>query len=257
MIDTHAHIYLSEFDADRASILSDAQSVGIENILMPNIDVNSIEAMLSVEASHEGYCHAMMGLHPTSVKEDYRDQLQMVEQWLTRRKFIAIGEIGIDLYWDQSNLEQQKEVFQIQLEWAKAKGLPVAIHVRDAFDQVFDIMDKVADMNLKGVFHSFSGDRHQALKALSYPGFFLGINGIVTFKNAGLDKVLADTGYERLVTETDAPYLAPVPHRGKRNQPAYMTRVLHKLADIFEVPFETIEKITTRNANDLFNTMPA
>ncbi|MFW5753182.1 MAG: TatD family hydrolase [Marinilabiliaceae bacterium] len=252
MIDTHAHIYLPEFDKDRATIVEKAKEEGIEKILMPNIDNSSIRPMLDTESSYPGVCHAMMGLHPTSVKGDYTEQLNIIERWLGERDFIAIGEIGIDLYWDQTWEREQREVFRTQLKWAKELGKPVAIHVRNAFEAIFEELDKVHDHRLKGVFHSFSGSHEDLRRALEYPGFMLGINGIVTFKNAGLDKVLASTTPERIITETDAPFLAPVPYRGKRNQPAYMKHTLEKLAEIFGISTEEADRITTRNARSLF-----
>ncbi|MFO7999834.1 MAG: TatD family hydrolase, partial [Marinilabilia sp.] len=179
-------------------------------------------------------------------------QLSNIRYWLDQRHFIAIGEIGIDLYWDQTWEREQREVFQTQLKWAKESGMPVVIHVRNAFEAVFEELDKVHDSRLKGVFHSFSGGEHEARRALEYPGFLLGINGIVTFKNAGIDKVLEPLGPERLITETDAPYLAPVPYRGKRNQPAYMKYTLEKLAGIFGISVEEADRITTQNAKHLF-----
>jgi len=252
MIDTHAHIYLPEFDEDRASIVEKAKKEGIEKILMPNIDNSSISQMLDTESSYPDLCHAMMGLHPTSVKGDYTEELNKIERWLEERDFIAIGEIGIDLYWDQTWEREQREVFRTQLKWAKESGKPVAIHVRNAFDAMFHELDKEFDHRLKGVFHSFSGSQKDLRRALEYPGFLLGINGIVTFKNAGLDKILASTNPERIITETDAPFLAPVPYRGKRNQPAYMKHTLEKLAEIFGISTEEADRITTRNAKSLF-----
>jgi len=252
MIDTHSHIYLPEFDEDRATIVEKAKKEGIEKILMPNIDNSSIQQMLDTEASYPDVGHAMMGLHPTSVKGDYIEQLNKIERWLSERDFIAIGEIGIDLYWDQTWEREQREVFRTQLKWAKESGKPVAIHVRNAFDVMFDELDKVYDHRLKGVFHSFSGSAKNLRRALEYPGFMLGINGIVTFKNAGLDRTLASTTPERIITETDAPYLAPVPYRGKRNQPAYMKYTLEKLAEIFAISVEEVDRITTENAKSLF-----
>jgi len=252
MIDTHSHIYLSDFDEDRAGVIEKAKTAGVEKILMPNIDTQSIRPMMKVESQNPGFCYSMMGLHPTSVKGDYEEHLTNVKYWLDQRPFVAIGEIGIDLYWDKTWEREQREVFTTQLNWAKEMGLPVVIHVREAFEAVFNVLDKVCDERLKGVFHSFSGNKSQLRKAMEYRGFMLGINGIVTFKNSGLDKVLKEAGPERLMTETDAPYLAPVPYRGRRNQPAYMKNTLEKLAGIFEMSGEEMDAITTRNARELF-----
>ncbi len=252
MIDTHSHIYLPEFDGDRDEIINKAKNSGVEKILMPNIDEHTIRPVLESEAAYPGYCYAMMGLHPTSVKGDYSEQLSNIEYQLNQHKFIAIGEVGIDLYWDKTWEKEQREVFRIQMNWAKERKLPVVIHVREAFEAVFQELDKVHDERLKGVFHSFSGNESQARRALEYRGFMLGINGIVTFKNSGLDKVLKKTGFDRLMLETDAPYLAPTPYRGKRNQPAYLKNTLEKLADVFNMPVEEMDAITSSNALELF-----
>lgn len=252
MIDTHSHIYLPDFDEDRADILKRARETGIENILMPNIDGQSIRPMMRVEEQNPGYCYSMMGLHPTSVKGDYEEQLANIKYWLDQRDFIAVGEIGIDLYWDKTWEREQRAVFRKQIQWAKEKEIPVVIHVRDAFDAVFQELDKVYDKGLRGVFHSFSGSVKQMQRALEYSGFMLGINGIVTFKNSNLDIVLKEAGADRLLTETDAPYLAPVPYRGKRNQPAYMKNTLSKLAEIYNMAEEEMDILTTQNARKLF-----
>lgn len=253
MIDTHSHIYLPDFDNDRAEVIEKAKSAGVEKILMPNIDNQSIRTMMEVESQYPGYCYSMIGLHPTSVKGDYDEHLSNMQYWLEQRSFIAIGEIGIDLYWDKTWEREQREVFSTQLNWAKEKGIPVVIHVREAFDAVFQVLDKLCDEHLKGVFHSFSGNERQLRKALEYKGFMVGINGIVTFKNSGLDKILKEAGPEKLLTETDAPYLAPVPYRGRRNQPAYLKYILEKLAGIYGVSNEEMDAITTRNARELFS----
>ncbi|PWD97644.1 TatD family hydrolase [Marinilabilia rubra] len=252
MIDTHSHIYLPDFDEDRAEIVANAQKAGVQKILMPNIDGQSVRSVISVEEEFPGYCYAMMGLHPTSVKGDYLEQLANVEYWLRQQDFLAIGEIGIDLYWDKTWEREQREVFRTQLNWAKKMGKPVVIHVRDAFEAVFQELDKVHDGSLKGVFHSFSGNKSQARRAVEYQGFMLGINGIVTFKNSNLDKVLTEMGPEKLMIETDAPYLAPVPYRGKRNQPAFIKHTLEKLAAIFDMTPREMDELTTRNAAQLF-----
>lgn len=252
MIDTHSHIYLPEFDQDRREVVERALSAGVEKILMPNIDAQSVRPMFAVEEMYPDYCYSMMGLHPTSVKGDYEEQLTNVEYWLGQRDFIAIGEIGIDLYWDKTWEREQRVVFRKQAEWAKEKDIPIVIHVREAFEAVFQELDKVCDDRLKGVFHSFSGNKDHLHKALGYPGFMLGLNGIVTFKNAKLDEVLKGAPSDRIMTETDAPYLAPVPYRGKRNQPAYMKNTLVKLAEVYGVTADEMDRITTRNARQLF-----
>lgn len=252
MIDTHSHIYLPEFDEDRADIVANAKKAGVRKVLMPNIDTHSIRSVITVEEEYPGYCYAMMGLHPTSVKGDYQEQLANIEYWLNQQEFIAVGEIGIDLYWDKTWEREQREVFRTQLNWARKMGKPVVIHVREAFEAVFQELDKVHDGTLKGVFHSFSGNQSQARRALEYQGFMLGINGIVTFKNSNLHKVLSEVGPERVMIETDAPYLAPVPYRGKRNQPAYIKHTLETLAGIFDLTPQQMDALTTDNAARLF-----
>ena len=252
MIDSHSHIFLSEFDKDRDEVVAGAKEAGVTKILMPNIDEETIPPLLNTEATYPDFCCAMMGLHPTSVKEAYGEQLLTVENWLGKRDFVAIGEIGIDLYWDTSREKEQREVFATQLRWAADFGKPVVIHVRNAFEAVFEELDKVYDSRLKGVFHSFSGSEAQARRALEYDGFMLGINGIITFKNSGLDKVIEAVGPDRLMLETDAPYLTPVPYRGKRNQPAFLKYTLEKLANVFNMTPEKLDELTTQNAAQLF-----
>ena len=252
MIDSHSHIFLSDFDQDRDEVVKKAKEAGVSKILMPNIDEETISSLMETAAAYPGYCIPMMGLHPTSVKTGYIEQLTVIEKWLGKYDFVAIGEIGIDLYWDKSREKEQRQVFRTQLQWAQETGKPVVIHVSEAFDAVFEEMDKVYDNRLKGVFHSFAGDENQAVRALEYDNFLLGINGIVTFKNSGLDKVVEKLGPNRLIIETDAPYLTPVPFRGKRNQPAFLKYTLKKLADIFALTSEEVDRITTRNTAQLF-----
>lgn len=194
-----------------------------------------------------------MGLHPTSVKDDYKQQLNIIEKQLNARAFAGIGEIGLDLYWDKSHLKEQKDALAIQFKWACELNLPVVIHTRDAFPDIFEVFDKVYDSRLKGVFHSFSGDISDAKKILGLPNFFLGINGVVTFKKSSLPDILSETGINRVLLETDAPYLAPVPHRGKRNEPAYLALTRDKLAEISGLSVNEVEHITTQNAKMLFN----
>lgn len=252
MIDTHSHIYLDAFDQDRDLTIDRAHHSGVSGILLPNIDIGSIEPMLETEARYPDVCRAMMGLHPTSVKANYIEQLSVIENWLSKRPFIGIGEIGMDLYWDKTFLKEQKEALAIQLKWACEMDLPVVIHTRDAFPEIFEVFNRVYDDRLKGVFHSFSGNIEEAKRILEMPGFYLGINGVVTFKNSSLPAVLETTGSLRILLETDAPYLAPAPHRGKRNEPAYIALTRDKLAAIFQVSSSEIERITTENAVRLF-----
>ncbi|WP_026473793.1 TatD family hydrolase [Alkaliflexus imshenetskii] len=253
MIDTHSHIYLDAFDADRSEIIKNALDCGIQKVLLPNIDSSSIDAMLATEAEFPNICHAMMGLHPTSVNHSYKDELAIVEKHLEKRPFCGIGEIGMDLYWDKTHLNEQKEALAIQLKWAAEMNLPVVIHTREAFKEIFDVFHKVYDPRLKGVFHSFSGTTDDARHILQMPGFYLGINGTVTYKKSTLPDVLRAVGYEKLLLETDAPYLPPVPFRGKRNEPAYMVNTRNRLAEIFNVTPQVIEEATVENAKQLFN----
>ena len=248
LIDTHAHIYLPEFDADRDGCIRRAREKGIEMILMPAIDRESHEKMLEVERQFDG-CQSMMGLHPCSVKEDYKNELALVEQYLQQRSFVAVGEIGLDFYWDTSFTKQQYEAFHKQVELALDYQLPIVIHSRNAIDECIEVVQQYPD--LTGVFHCFSGNYEQARTILDTK-FYLGIGGVVTFKNSGLDKVIEQTGIGRVILETDAPYLAPVPYRGKRNEPAYTVLVVDKLVQLSGQSPEQIAEITTENARQLF-----
>jgi len=251
-IDTHTHFYLPEFDPDRDLAVKRAVSSGVVKMLMPNIDFQSVDLMLSAENRYPGICFPMIGLHPTSVKEDHLSQLDKLENLVTRHKFIAIGEIGIDLFWDKTFLKEQLIAFRRQIAFAIDKGFPVVIHSRESFPEVFSVLDEFKGKGLKGVFHAFSGNIKDARKAIGM-GFKLGIGGIVTFKNSGLDKIVKETGPENLVLETDSPYLAPVPHRGKRNESSYICIVNRKLADIFGMSEEEVASITFANSTGLFN----
>lgn len=253
MIDTHSHIYLSEFDDDLDSVIDNARSVGVEKILLPNVDGETIERMLKVEQQYPDLCHAMMGLHPTSVKADYQEQMSRVEKQLGLRKYIGIGEVGIDLYWDKTFRTQQMEVFSQQLQWAKEMNLPVVIHCREAFPEVFEVVESQLDGNLRGIFHSFTGGVNEVEKIMEYGSFLMGINGVVTFKNTTLREVLTNTTLDYVVLETDAPYLAPVPYRGKRNEPAYLAKMATQLAEVFKVSEEEVCKRTSANAKKMFD----
>jgi TatD DNase family protein len=251
LIDTHTHIYLQEFDTDRDEAVQRAVQNGVVKLLMPNIDIDSAYQMLSVENRYPGICFPMIGLHPTSVKEDFKSQLDKLENLAANNKFYAIGEIGIDLYWDQSHLNEQIIAFKRQVAFAIHKGLPVVIHSRDSFPQVFKALEKFKGSGLKGVFHAFTGTLKDAEKAIEM-GFKLGIGGIVTFKNSGLDKVVKQTVPENIVLETDSPYLAPVPHRGKRNESSYLCLINNKIAEIFGLTPEKTASITWSNSVQLF-----
>jgi TatD DNase family protein len=248
LIDTHAHIYLPEFDDDRETIIAAARDLGVSKILLPAIDHRTHEAMLQAEKAFQG-CAAMMGLHPCSVTDEYQKELAVVEDWLARRPFIAVGEIGLDFYWDKTFTEQQYAAFHHQIGLALRYNIPIVIHSRNAIDECIGVVKEYP--GLRGVFHCFSGDLRQAEEVLS-TGFYLGIGGVVTFKNSGLDKVVEKIGLERVILETDAPYLAPVPYRGKRNQPAYTSLVAEKVATLTALPLEKVAELTTENANNLF-----
>jgi len=248
LIDTHAHVYLPEFDDDREAIIAAAAELGIKKILLPAIDNRTHEAMLQAENDYPG-CIAMMGLHPCSVTNDFQKELEVIEDWLTKRSFIAVGEIGLDFYWDKTFTEQQYAAFRHQIELALRYNLPICIHSRNAIDECIGVVKEYPD--LRGVFHCFSGDLHQAEEILS-TNFYLGIGGVVTFKNSGLDKVIEKIGLDRCILETDAPYLAPVPYRGKRNQPAYTSLVAEKLATLCGLTIEKVAELTTENAVKLF-----
>jgi TatD DNase family protein len=251
-IDTHTHLYLPEFDTDRDEVVNRAVSNGISKMLLPNIDILSVDRMLSAVNRYHGICFPMTGLHPTSVKDDYISQLDKLESLVTKQKFVAIGEIGIDLYWDKTFLKEQLISFRRQIAFASDKGLPVVIHSREAFPEVFSVLDEFKGKTLKGVFHAFSGNIEDARKAIEM-GFKLGIGGIVTFKNSGLDKIVKETGPGNLILETDSPYLAPAPHRGKRNESSYICIINKKLADIFGIKEEDMASITYSNSVSLFN----
>jgi len=250
-IDTHAHIYSADFDKDREEVMERSREAGVNEIYMPNIDHTSMDGMLEVESDHPETCFAMMGLHPCSVKKDFESELYIVEQWLSKRKFAAIGEIGTDLYWDKSFWEQQKEAFTIQVSWAKKYKLPIVIHSRQSIDETIGLIEPLLGDGLTGIFHCFSGNLEQAKKIISM-GFYLGLGGVATFKNGGLDKVLPEITLDNLVMETDSPYLAPVPYRGKRNEPSYIPLIAGKIAEIKKISLEEVQEATSRNSGKIF-----
>lgn len=251
LVDTHSHIYLDEFAQDQAEMLQRAENEGVSTILLPAIDSNTHTQMLQLEAQYPTSCRSMMGLHPCYVKENYREELAIVQDYLEKRPFCAIGEIGLDFYWDKTFTDQQYTAFHQQIEWALAYGLPIAIHSRNATDECLEVVAAHQKGNLRGVFHCFSGDEKQARKAADL-GFYLGIGGVLTFKNSGLDKVMEHTDLAQVILETDAPYLAPIPYRGKRNEPAYLKYVVTKLAQLKGISEEEVAAITTANAGKLF-----
>lgn len=251
LTDTHTHLYAEQFDEDRDQMMKRAFEQGVKRFFVPAIDSSYYQRMFELEKKYSNQVFLMAGLHPTHVGENYRDELQVVERMLASHKFFAIGEIGIDLYWDKSFLDQQLEAFKIQIEWAKIRNMPIVIHCRDAFDEIFSVMDEMNDDNLNGIFHCFTGNEDQANRILNY-GFKLGIGGVVTFKNGGLDKFLSRIDLAHLVLETDAPYLAPTPFRGKRNESSYLSQVLSKLTEIYQLSAVEIAEITTQNSKDVF-----
>ena len=251
-IDTHAHIYATEFQEDRKEMLQRSEEQGIGKIFMPNVDHTSIEGMLELESRSAGKCIAMMGLHPCSVNKDFEQELYIVEEWLAKRKFAAVGEIGTDLYWGKTFWEQQKEAFTIQVNWAKKYSLPIVIHCRESVDQTIDLVEHLQDGKLTGIFHCFSGTVEQAQRIIKL-NFHLGIGGVSTFKNGGLAKVLPEIPLNNLVLETDSPYLAPVPYRRKRNEPSYIPIIADKIADFKKLSIQEVKMSTTQNALKIFN----
>lgn len=252
LVDTHTHLYLPEFDSDRDDVIRNASAAGISKLLMPNIDAGSVGKMISLEKKYPGLCYSMIGLHPTSVRTDYKDQLELIGDYLNEDRFIAVGEIGIDLYWDKSFLKEQIEAFKMQVRLAISNDLPVVIHSREAFDEIFKSLEDFRGSGIKGVFHAFSGTVYQAGKAIKM-AFKIGIGGIVTFRNSGLDLIVKEIGAENIVLETDSPYLAPVPHRGRRNESSYIRLINAKVAEILNMSFEKTAEITTANAIELFS----
>lgn len=251
LIDTHTHMFSSQFDEDREQIIKECIESGIETLLLPNINSETIEAMWSLCNSFPNNCFPMIGLHPCDVKEDYVKGLNIVLQELKSRKYVAVGEIGIDLHWDRSTIEIQKKAFDQQIKWALEFDLPIAIHIRESFEEVFQVLEQNLHPNLRGVFHCFTGNLDQARKAISM-GFMLGVGGVVTFKNSGVDKVLQNIDLKHLVLETDSPYLAPTPLRGKRNDSRNLKLICDKLAQINGLTSDQVAKITTKNAKTLF-----
>jgi TatD DNase family protein len=253
MTDTHCHIYLKEFDADRAEMILRGKTAGVNRFLLPAIDSETHISMLRLEDEFPGQCFAMMGLHPCSVKEGYEEELKIARQYMGNRKFIAIGEIGLDFYWDLSFKEQQLEAFNLQMDWALEFDIPIVIHSRESIDECIEAVAKKQDGKLKGVFHCFGGSAEQANKIIDL-GFYLGIGGVVTFKKSGLDTVLKDIDMKHILLETDAPYLAPVPYRGKRNECSCLKLVAEKIAEIKSLSLTEVDSITTNNAETLFGT---
>ena len=252
-IDTHTHLYLKHFKQDREKVIRKAITNGVDKMLLPNINSSTIKAMNKICTDFPKNCFAMIGLHPCDVKyETYKKELKIVEDELKTGNYIAIGEIGLDLYWDKTNLEIQKDAFEYQINLAKNYGLPVAIHVRESFKEAIEIVEKLNDKDLSGVFHCFTGSVNDAERIIELGNFYLGIGGVLTFKNARLDKTLEKIDLKHLILETDSPYLAPTPFRGKRNESKYIVNIAKKLAEVKDVSLEEIAEITSGNANSLF-----
>jgi TatD DNase family protein len=251
LIDTHTHLYAEAFDEDRDAMIQRAIASGITDFFIPAIDSEYTERMFALEKQYPDHMHLMTGVHPTHIKENYKDELEHVFSLLSERSFCAIGEIGIDLYWDKTFLKEQQEAFDLQINWAKKHKLPFVIHCRDAFDEVFEVLDGHDSKDLSGIFHCFTGNLEQAKKVLTY-NLKLGIGGVVTFKNGKLDQFINQIPLSEIVLETDAPYLAPAPFRGKRNESAYLHEVANKLAEVYGVSFLEIAKTTSKNAFKIF-----
>ena len=252
--DTHTHLYSEAFEKDQDEMMSRALKAGVSRFFVPAIDSTYTVAMYALERKYPEHVFLMMGLHPTHVKEDYKKELDHVKTALAQRKFVAVGEIGIDLYWDKSTLKNQQDAFRIQIQWAKDYKLPIVIHCRDAFDEVFEVLEEEKSEDLFGIFHCFTGTLEQAHRAISY-NMKLGIGGVVTFKNGKIDQFLAQIDLKHIVLETDAPYLAPTPHRGKSNEPAFTAHTLEKLAEIRGLPVAEMAAITRQNTARLFSKM--
>jgi TatD DNase family protein len=249
--DTHTHLYSEQFDEDRQEMMQRAKDAGVSRFFIPAIDASHTDSMIKLENEFPNDVFLMMGLHPSSVKENYLEELAHVREWIDKKAFYAIGEIGIDLFWDKTFLVQQQAAFKTQIKWAKEKKLPIVIHCRDAFDEVFEILEIEKSDDLRGVFHCFTGTLEQAKQAISY-NMKLGIGGVATFKNGKINKFLNEINIKHIVLETDAPYLAPSPFRGKRNESSYITNVIDKLVEIYGISFQEIAEITTQNSKEVF-----
>ena len=252
MIDTHSHIYSEEFDADCDEVIARAQNAGVQKIILPNVDSQTLPRMLQLEAKYPSYCYAAIGLHPESVREDFPKELEVIRTELERRKYIAVGEIGIDLYWDKTYQKEQTIAFRTQIEWAQEFSLPVIIHVRNSHRETIDALEPYVNKGLKGIFHCFGGTPEEAAEIFSLGDFKLGIGGVVTFKNSGLAASLMHIPLENLVLETDSPYLTPVPFRGKRNESSYLGYVSAKIAEIYNISADEVISLTSETAYSVF-----
>ncbi|MBT3385818.1 MAG: TatD family hydrolase [Prolixibacteraceae bacterium] len=251
LIDTHSHIYLEDFLNDVDEVIQRAYNNDVKKIVLPNIDSGSVKRLNDLSDAFPHLCYPLIGLHPTSVSSDYKKELQAVEYWLEKRKYYGIGEIGIDLYWDSTYINEQKDAFRHQIKLAKSNNLPIIIHLRNSFQEVYEIVNEEQNGTLKGIFHCFSGNESEAQQVIDL-GFLLGIGGVATFKNSNLNQVIEKIGLEHLVLETDSPYLSPVPKRGQRNESSYLVYIAQKVAEIYKIPVEKVAGITTANARNLF-----
>jgi len=252
-IDTHTHLFSPSFNEDRTDAVQRAINAGVDKLLLPNIDIESISAMYDLCNQFPNNCFPMMGLHPGSVDENWERNLEVIKEHLFTRNNLAVGEIGMDLYWDKTFQDAQAQAFRQQISWAKELKLPIIIHAREAFEEIFDIVDELNDDSLRGIFHCFTGTLEQAQKIQEYGGFMLGLGGVLTYKKSGLDEVVKDIPIDMIVLETDSPYLPPTPHRGKRNESAYLIHIAEKLADIKQMKLTEVADLTTANARQMFN----
>lgn len=251
LIDTHTHLYAEEFAGDIEEVIGRAEQAGVQRFYLPAIDSSATTAMLQLEAKFPGKCIAMMGLHPCYVKENYREELRLAEEWLAKRKFAAVGEIGLDHYWDKTFVKEQEAAFRLQIEWSLQHQLPIVIHTRNAMQETINIVKEYVPRGVHGIFHCFSGSYESALEIIK-AGFYLGIGGVLTYKKAGLAEVLEKIDLQHLVLETDAPYLTPVPLRGKRNESSYLRHIVEALASVKNVTTEKVAAVTTANAEKIF-----
>lgn len=251
LIDSHSHLYVDAFSEDIDAVIERAKGVGVEKIVLPNIDEGSIQPMFNLSAKYPQYCLPAVGLHPCSVKEDFRSVLKEMERYLGNEDIIAVGETGIDLYWDKTTLDIQQKAFRIQINWAKERNLPIIIHSRDSLELTINEIENAQDGRLKGIFHCFTGSLDQ-VKKIRDLGFFMGLGGVVTFKNGGMDKILPFSGLENMILETDAPYLAPIPYRGNRNEPAYLKNIAERVAVLTETTYEEVIHKTGLNCLTVF-----
>ncbi len=252
LTDTHTHLYAEQFEEDRQEMIKRSLETGVSRLFMPNIDRGSITGMMALAKQFPNHCFPMMGLHPCSVGENFEEELALVEEWHDKHPFCAVGEMGMDLYWDKTYVKEQEICLRRQIELAKRLGLPIVLHCRDAFDEIFAIVEELNNEQLLGIFHCFTGSLEEANRVISLGGFKLGIGGVVTFKNSGLDAVVKQIDLKHLVLETDAPYLSPTPYRGKRNESGYLNLVAQKVADLHEVTIEVVAEATTANSKAVY-----